>query len=331
MTRLRPVLAFVRTYGTGIWLALVVPLAVWFCYRQRADLSRTWDLLLGAQPAWIMSVFFLEIIGFVLMAAVYGIVLRCLGHAITLRSMVGLHLQRVVVGAVTPMGGPSSLAVFVHRLRQRGIHPCDSILATSIKSVSGHVAFLMILLPALFVRKPTTLMLGSTICVTIMVTVMVFLLGLALRERKPPIWLIHRIPRRGLRLVAQLRNHQFDFRVLLLPFSYLIVIKATGVLALFFCLQAVGYNGSFEVPLTAYVVGVIFTVLAPIFSGIGLVEVGMAVALQRLGVPAPAAVGATLLSRMMGMWVPLGIGLLVQVAAPVLIRLRPQANPLPAA
>lgn len=327
MTALRAAGRFLRRYGTIVWLAILLPLAIWFGYRQRADLAKTWDLMLHANPGWIISVLVLEVIAFVLMAAVYGLVLRHMGHAVRLSLLVNIHLQRVVVGAVTPMGGPSSVVVFVHRLRQRGIKPSDSLLAAAIKSVTGHVAFLLLLLPALLLQDPTPLMLLSAACISVLVIAMATGLRLVLRRQKPPAFILHRLPRRGLRLLAQLRQHEIHIRALILPFAYSLVIKASGVLTLWFCLRAVGFHGGFGIALTAYVIGIIFGVMAPVFQGFGIVEIGMAVALQKMGVPAPMAVGATLLSRMMGLWVPLSIGILVQFVDAMLARWRARMAP----
>src|SRR5665811_1569449 len=116
--------------------------------------------------------------------------------------------RRVVVGAITPIGGPSSMLIFVHRLRQRGVRPADALLTVSIKSVIGNFAFLLLL---------------------------------------------------------------------------------------------------------AYVVGMVFLLVAPVFQGIGFVEVSMALALEHLGVPAAAAVSATLLCRVGELWLPLLAGIVVQL------------------
>jgi uncharacterized membrane protein YbhN (UPF0104 family) len=96
------------------------------------------------------------------------------------------------------------------------------------------------------------------------------------------------------------------------PFAFMMATKLAGVLMLFFSLQAVGFNADIQVPLMAYVVGMVFLMVAPVFQGIGFVEVGMAVALQRLGVPPAAAIGATLLTRAGELWLPLAAGIVFQ-------------------
>ena len=53
--------------------------------------------------------------------------------------------------------------------------------------------------------------------------------------------------------------------------------------------------------------------VAPVFQGIGVVEVSMAVALQHMGIPPAAAVSATLLTRVGELWLPLLTGVMVQL------------------
>ena len=327
MIRMRAIGRFLKRYGAGIWLALVVPLAFWFGYRQRDDLAKTWDLVVNASPIWIGGVLVLEVISFVLMAAVYGLVLRHMGHIVRVKTLLDIHLQRIVIGALTPLGGASSVALFVHRLRQRGIKPSSSLVAATVKSVVGHVAFLLLLIPALVMQDPSALMIVSAICVVLAVISMVTMLTVVLGGRKPPAFVLRRLPRSALKFLAQMRQHDITYRAMIVPFFYSIGIKGSGVLTLYFCLNAVGYDGGFKVALVAYVVGVVFGVMTPMFQGLGLVEVGMAVALGQMGVPGPEAVGATLLSRILGVWVPLVIGILVQIVQAIMAPRRPKSTP----
>ncbi len=327
MIRMRAAGRFLKRYGAGIWLALIVPLAFWFGYRQRDDLAKTWGLVVNASPLWIADVLALEVVSFVLMAAVYGLVLRHMGHIVRVKTLLDIHLQRIVIGALTPMGGASSVALFVHRLRQRGIKPSASLVAATIKSVVGHVAFLLLLVPALVMQDPSALMIVSAICVVLAVISMVTLLTVVLGGKKPPAFILRRLPRSALRFLAQVRQHEISYRGLIVPFLYSIGIKGSGVLTLYFCLNAVGYEGGFQFALVAYVIGVIFGVMTPMFQGLGLVEVGMAVALGQMDVPGPEAVGATLLSRILGVWVPLVIGILVQIVQAIMEPRRAKSTP----
>jgi uncharacterized membrane protein YbhN (UPF0104 family) len=78
----------------------------------------------------------------------------------------------------------------------------------------------------------------------------------------------------------------------------------------------------------AYLVGMVVLLVAPIFQGIGLVEAGMALALQQHGVPPTAAVGATLLCRVGELWLPLLAGIAIQTMGTLSQRMN-AAEPVP--
>jgi uncharacterized protein (TIRG00374 family) len=300
-------------FGAYIWLALVLAFSTWFGWRHQAEIQNIWHSLRNADPTWIAALVGLEIGILALIAITYRSLLMRLGHRVGVPSLVNVHLQRVVVGTVTPVGGPSSMLIFVHRLRQQGIKPADALLTVSIKSVIGNFAFLVLLLPVLFVQKPSTLLLMSTVGLMLLVASMGWLLYTVLSGKKPPRWVLHRIPRKGLRFLAEVRMHKISPSSLIQPFLYMLGTKLGGVVMLFIALKAVGYSPEIQVPLMAYVVGMVFLLVAPVFQGIGVVEVSMAVALQQMGIPPAAAVSATLLTRVGELWLPLLTGIAMQL------------------
>ena len=140
-------------FGAYIWLALVLAFSIWFGWRNQAEILNIWHSLRAADPTWIAALVGLEIGILALIAITYRSLLMRLGHRVGVPSLVNVHLQRVVVGTVTPVGGPSSMLIFVHRLRQQGIKPADALLTVSIKSVIGNFAFLVLLVPAIWYAR----------------------------------------------------------------------------------------------------------------------------------------------------------------------------------
>lgn len=305
--------------------------AIYFGLRQRAELDRIRDLTIGAERWWVAALVALEIAILALIALTYRSLLGGLGHKIQVVPLIGVHLQRVVVGTVTPIGGPSSMLIFIHNLRQRGVRPADALLTVSIKSVISNIAFLILLVPVLFAQQPNPLLIAGTAGLVVLVLAMAGGLAIALRQAKPPSWLIQRLPRKGLRFVAQLRQHKLSYRALIGPFGLMLATKLGGVLMLFFALRAVGHDTDIRIPLMAYVVGMVFMLVAPIFQGVGFVEVSMALALQRLGVPPAAAIGATLLCRVGELWLPLVAGIILQMSETFSRRFGAATNTVPVA
>lgn len=318
----------IRRHGPYLWLILIFGLAIFFGLNQKAEIFSIRDAIFGADRRWLLALVGLEVVILILVAGTYRSLLGKLGHHIKLDTLVGVHLKRVVVGTITPVGGPASMLVFLHTLRNRGVRPVDALLAVSIKSVIGNIAFLILLLPVLFVQEPSPLLIAGTAGLVLVVAVMAAILGLTLRSTKPPNWFLSRLPRKGLKLLAQVRLHDISVPGLAGPFALMMATKLAGVLMLFFSLRAVGHNTDFSVPLMAYVVGMVFLLVALVFNGIGFVEVSMAVALQQLGVPPVAAIGATLLTRAGELWLPLIAGISFQAFETVSRRL---GSSLPAA
>jgi len=301
-----------KRYGPFLWLTLILGLAIYFAVGNRAEIERIRDLVLSSDRTWLLALVALEVVILALIAGTYKTLLSGLGHQQRLFPLIGVHLQRVVIGTVTPVGGPSSMLVFVHAMRHRGVRSSDALLTVSIKSVIGNAAFLLLLLPVVLMQKPTTMLLASTLGLMLLVAAMAGLLALALRRSRPPAFLIKRLPRKGLRFLAQVRQHDIALGTLVTPFLMMMATKLAGALMLFFALHAVDSDSGIQVALTAYLVGMVVLLVAPIFQGIGFVEVGMALALQRHGVPPTAAVGATLLCRVGELWLPLLTGIVIQ-------------------
>jgi uncharacterized membrane protein YbhN (UPF0104 family) len=320
---------FLSRYGTLLWILFVVGFSALFLLRERGEIGRIALMLREAQLEWLIGILLLEALILSLVALTYQVLLRRLGHDLAWLPLVGIHLRRVVIGTVTPIGGPSSMYVFVRSLTQRGVPGADALLAISLKSVAGNLAFMLLLIPVLLVQPPTTMLLLSALALTFFVAVMIGALIVLLRRASPPCWLTSRLPRRALRFVVQARAHRVAGSALAQPFVYLLATKIAGVVMLYVALQAVGQNVAPTVPLIAYVVGMIFLLVAPVFQGIGFVEVSMALALERLGVPAPAAIGATLLVRFGELWLPLAMGLLLQAATSLHLPTRDIPRPVP--
>lgn len=326
-----PVRVFLRRYGAYLWLGTLLLLAAVFIWAEQDELRETWRLLLDANRFWLGSIVVLEIIILALLAGSYKSLLGILGHTAGIITLVYIHLQRIVVGTVTPAGGPASVVVYVHELWRRGIPAADGLMTVWIKSVLGNAAFIAMILPVFLLQEPSGVFLIGTIGLIALVSAMTYGMYLALRPQKPPRWFLRLVPRKGLRFVAQLRRHNIRPLQLVPSFLYLTAHRLLGVLILYVSLRALGAEVSFTTALIAYVVGMIFLQVAPIFQGIGFVEVGMTVALQQQNVPVAAAVGATLLTRVGELWLPVLVGLLWQTAGTLpggKSRLQPESNRL---
>ncbi len=97
-------------------------------------------------------------------------------------------------------------------------------------------------------------------------------------------------------------------RLLVIPLLSSLAVDVASIGLLYVSLRAIDVQASFGVAAGGYVVGTLFLTLAPVFHGLGVVELSMVVALRRFGVHDADAVAATLLYRAAELWFPLLLG-----------------------
>ena len=299
-------------YGVWLWLAVILSLAVVFVLRERAQIARIAGVLRDADPRWVLGAVAIELGVLWLTALTYQTLLHRLGHRLAWPGLAGMHLQRVVVGTVTFVGGPPSVCLLVRHLRRRGVPVADALLAAALRSLVGYAAFLLLLLPVLVLHGPSgRILLGAGLAIGIFAAFAggaLVLLGQPRASRRLPRF----VPGRIHGFLERLGGHGVRPGDLLRPLAFALAIRLAGAAMLYASLRAVGEDPALHTPLAAYAVGALFLLLTPVFQGIGVVEVATSVALERMGVPGATALGAALLCRLGELWLPLTLGLLVQ-------------------
>ena len=297
-------------HAIALWFVVFGILAVIFGVRQRSELTALWDTLVEANPRWVAFTLGIQLGMLVLLAGSYGVVLTRLGQRLGLPALIAIHLQRVVAGTLTPLGGPASVYVYVRNLAGRGVDTDDALLSIAVRTFAAYAAFLLLLAPALALGNPTRVTLGGAALL-----LAAFAAGLVVVWRvtrpgaKPANWM----PARVGQFVGRVREHGMGARDFARPFVFGMAIYLAGAGALFVCLRAVGVAASPRTALVGFVIGTLFTIVAPFFSGIGIVELSIIVALTARGVEENDAIAATLLYRFGDVWFPLVLGVLVEI------------------
>lgn len=315
--------AVVSRYGVFIWLALLVVLAVWFVSRQQEEIRQIVNALTAADQRWLAGIVAVQLVALVLSGLTYKVILRRLGHHLRLRHLIDLHLQRHVVGTLTPVSGPASVYVLIRNLGQRGVSTDDALLTTTLRSATGYASFVLLLIPTFLFHRPSGIALIGAAILVAMLTVLATAISLLLRQHRhahAPGRLQRRLPDRVVAFVDHARDYGIRVQDLAWPFLVGLAQNLVNALTLFIALRAMHQDVSPVVVLVGFTAGTMFSLVAPVFQGIGLVEVSMAVALQQMGVPVPAAVGAALLFRVGDVWLPLVLGLAAQAGRQEVVR-----------
>lgn len=301
-----------------LWSVAILALVAFFVWHQRAELTQAIRELRLADWHWLALTVASSLLmhGFVTQA-LSSVILQ-IGHRIPLIRALMTHAEREMIAAVMPMGGAASYITLVSRFGPYGVTHNDAALAVMLYSVIGHLSFIAVAIPAivlLIVQHNATgpILIGAVAFLVVAVLIGLLVIAL-LRGKQFPDMLERRLPGSVQEFRETAKTTRIPARSLLLPMAFSLVADLLGVVSMWAALHAVRTDAALVTALVAYTVGTMLQLVAPVFQGLGVVEVSVIYVLQRLGVPAPQAIGATILYRFVDVWLPvvLGIGVHAQ-------------------
>lgn len=295
-----------------LWLLFVAGLIAWFIITKRSELGNIGHVLRSANRSWILVAGVVELTILTLMTKTYQSILESLGHQIRLHLIVSSYLRGLAVGTVLPFGGPAAMIVFIRSLTQQGVPTNDAVFATTLASLSGFASFLVILVLVLlslfFTGQLPTIVLWAAAALVVAFVVAVSAVVIPLRWERIPSWITRYMPGWMGRFLLQAHSHHIHVRDLRRPFVYSLGVDVCGGAMLYASLLSVGEASKVLAAFAGYQVEMLFNVITPLFQGIGIADLSIAVALNELGVALSQAAAATLVYRLWDLWVPLLLG-----------------------
>jgi len=308
-------------YGTILWLVIVAIAAAWVVFQGRDELANTFEELRSSQLGWIFVAVLIQCILLIICALTYSVVLKRLGHRLPLYQLLDAHMQRSAISVVTPAGGPASVFMFVRYVGQRGVPAEDGLLTIGVRSASSTVTFIAALIPAALLGESIA---GGLIAVAL--TVGIVLIGIALfkGERdgwETPLHWSERLPAwarsRVQQFIVNFRDHGLRPVDLVPPMILALLVRICVVAVLWASLRALGVEPGLDTMLNTYFATLLASTVIPVFGGAGAVEAVSIVSLKQAGIPSEIAIGATLLWRLIDLWIPVAIGLLLHARAEI--------------
>lgn len=313
---LRALIHRLRSVDGLVWGALLLALVGWFVWDQRADVRHTIRVLRGANGWWLAAMVVTALALHLTFALIQSSLLKALGHRIPLWPSVTTYVERQTIATVVPFGQAPSFVLLVRRFARYGVTQDDAIYAGILASIIGYASFALFLLPIMVWLGLSGRVTRAILVAAVVLIAVVLLLAMAgiqvLRGRRLPAPIAARVPDRVQAFVETARGHRLRVRHVVPAFLWAFLGDALGVATLFLALRAVGSEPSPGVAVAGYTVGTLFMLVAPLFQGLGVVELSMTLLLQQLGVPPAHALGATLLYRVADVWLPVLFGIAVQ-------------------
>lgn len=289
------------------------------------ELERVAEIARRAQPLWLAAAVLLQASTYGSVAMGWRAVLRRADAAQPLRRLLHLAVAKLFADQIIPSVRMGGNLLLIDRLSRLGV-PRGTAVATLLVSLIGYYAayalLALLMLFTLWVNREASALLVGLVTTFLLVALAIPALALWLRRRgsQPlPTWVESLRPIRALiEIIGEAPAKLVSDRRLLLSvtgFNATVFLADAATLAA--CLCALGQPLMPGTAFIALMTASIATTLGPIPMGLGSFEASCTAMLGMLGVPVEVALAATLLLRVMTLWLPLIPGL-------ALIRRRPK-------
>ncbi len=305
----------VRRILTIGWLIVVAVLAVWVLRNQQDQLRDILDRLKTANRSWLAAVIVIEILSIWSVAYTYKLTLNRLGHKASTAYQFDLHLQRTGVNFAAPFGGAATAYVYVERMKQVGVNRQDALLALIMRTLSVYGATVVVVVLTAALSGRPLFVIGAVIGLIVMVVGLIYLARQGRGDWKTILRWARRLPQKlQLQLtnaIDQFKDHQLSPADFLGTIATTLLTRVCTLAMIYACVRAVGYSPDLYGIFLAYVASFVAARIVPVLYGMGAVEGSLTLSLQRSGVPADIAIGATLLFRFFDFFLPSLIGLAI--------------------
>ncbi|MCO5223378.1 MAG: flippase-like domain-containing protein [Thermomicrobiales bacterium] len=295
------------------WLVIVAVLAVWVLRNQQDQLRDIVDRLKTANRNWLVAVIVIEILSIWSVAYTYKLTLDRLGHKASTAYQFDLHLQRTGVNFAAPFGGAATAYVYVERMKRVGINRQDALLALIMRTLSVYGATVVVIVLTAALSGRPLFVIGAVIGLVAMILGLIALARQGQGDWKTILRWARRLPQKMQRqlvnAIDQFKEHRLTPADFLGTVATTLLTRICTLAMIYACVRAVGFTPDLYGIFLAYVASFVAARIIPVLYGMGAVEGSLTLSLQRSGVPADIAIGATLLFRFFDFFLPSLIGL----------------------
>ena len=307
---------------------------LWVVINRFREIQKLIHTLAQGRWQWLLLVIGLQLIYFVLYTLLYQASFRTVGVASRFRDLLPITFAALFVSATTPTGGAAGFALFFDDARRRGESSTRSAVGVLLVVVTDYAAFCLILIAGLI----ELFVFHDLHIYEIIAALLLFLLLGAITAALTlglwrPVWLHHVLQR--IQTVVKTVGGWF-LRPDLLPddwvernaveyttaaqaiitqpyqvirtIAFALVVHLIGLLSLYTLFLAFKQPVTLGVLVVGYAMTVLFAIISPTPSGIGVVEGLMPVIYVSLGVPVATATVISLTFRGLSFWLPTLVG-----------------------
>lgn len=301
------------------FFGLVIAAALFGAVAHWGQVEEFLRLLRRAQPGWIGVALALQLSTYLCVAGGWASVLRRAGSPRSLPRLIRIAIVKLFADQALPSAGMGGNVLLVDQLRRLDVPRGAAVAALLVSMIgfySAYALFAVTSLILLWLHDRATPLTAGVVTIFLLVAFAIPALALWLRKRgsRPLARRFERIAivRSLLQAVAEAPGALLHDRRLLARvtgFNALIFLADVGTLLA--CLHALGEPAAFSTALIALIMASIVVTLGPVPLGLGTFEGTSTAMLHLLGVSLEAAFAATMLLRLLTLWLPLLPGMVL--------------------
>jgi len=280
-------------------------------------------LVARAHPAWLALAVALQLSTYASVAGGWAVVLRHAGAPQPFRRLVRIAITKLFADQAVPSAGMGGNVLLVDQLAALGVARGTAVAALLLSMIGYYAAYALLavtMLLLLWLHDKATALMAGLVTLFLMVALAIPSLALWLRHqgRRPlsPRLESIGIVRRLLETVGQAPSELIADRALVLRVAGCnSLIFLADAATLYVCLLAFDQPVGFGTAFISLIMASIVVTLGPIPLGLGSFEVASTATLHLLSVPVEAAFAATMLFRLLTLWLPLLPGLFLMRSA----------------
>ncbi|CAN5797667.1 hypothetical protein BH10CHL1_BH10CHL1_29310 [soil metagenome] len=317
----------------GLYWLLTIAF-IWVVASRFGEIERLAKTLAQGRGQWVLLAAGLQLIYYVIYTLLYQASFTTVGVASRFRDLLAITFGSLFISATAPTGGTAGFALFFDDARRRGASPTRSAVGVLLVAAADYGAFCLLLIAGLIelftFHDLKIYEIGAALLLFFLLGAITTALMLGLWR---PNWL-HQVLQRVQQMVNYVggwflrpdllpedwsERNAAEYtvsaqaimaqpgqlvRTLLLALS----VHLTGLLSLYTIFLAFKQPVTLGVLVVGYAMTILFAIISPTPSGIGVVEALMPVIYTSLGVPVATATVISLTFRGLSFWLPMFVG-----------------------
>ncbi|WP_443944696.1 phosphatidylglycerol lysyltransferase domain-containing protein [Pedobacter sp. AW1-32] len=286
----------------------MLAMAIFFIRAQHVEVLQIKAQLNSAVTEYVALGILLTALYIVAQGQMYVHSFKALNVHLSLWNAIKLFLKRNLISIFLPAGGFSSLIFFTKEIEEEGISKSKIHLSSTLFAFCGILSVVVVAIPVLGVALLFTKFGTTEILSFFFLLVLTALLFIAVYSISKKGWAYTYLSKIRPSLSAvfdDMIEEHINRKQFWLTLLVSIGIEFIGIIHLYICMLALGFEASLPAAIIGYIVMVILLIASPFLRGLGTIEVSLTFILGQFGFPIVAAATITLMFRFFEFWLPL--------------------------